>query len=296
MSLDDPILQKIARFTPQDILLADVAVRIQLSPTEYETAIKHYEVMGEWIDRPGSPLRGMVDGFYPQGGFSTGSTISAHDDRSDYDLDAMAVINWGPGVDPEYALATLHQAIAGEKGSRYFDKSERKTRCTQVQFSDMHLDVTPSVLIASMDPKTSFIFHSKPSDPSVPRQRLFANPFGLAEWFNARTQADNVFGSYFEQASLNYARASALAKADTTPVPDQLPAYKKSRQVICLQLIKRWRNIVYDRNHPTLRLPPSVLLTYYVGLHTGGERSLLDELIHQVNGIITMSSSPKFGQ
>lgn len=297
MSLDDPILQKIARFTPQDILLADVAVRIQLSPTEYETAIKHYEVMGEWIDRPGSPLRGMVEGFYPQGGFSTGSTISAHDDRSDYDLDAMAVINWGHGVDPEYALATLHQAIAGEEGSRYFDKSERKTRCTQVQYSGMHLDVTPSVLIASMDPKTSFIFHSKPSDPFVPRQRIFANPFGLAEWFNARTQADIVFGSYFEQASLNYARASALAKADTTPVPDQLPAYKKSRQVICLQLLKRWRNIVYDRNHPTLRLPPSVLLTYYVGLHTGGERSLLDELIHQVNGILTtIESAAAFGR
>lgn len=71
MSLDDPILRSIARFTPQDILLADVAVRIQLSPTEYVTATKHYEVMGEWIDRPGSPLRGMVDGFYAQGGFST---------------------------------------------------------------------------------------------------------------------------------------------------------------------------------------------------------------------------------
>lgn len=286
MSLDDPILRSIARFTPQDILLADVAVRIQLSPTEYVTATKHYEVMGEWIDRPGSPLRGMVDGFYAQGGFSTGSTISGHNDRCDYDLDAMAVINWGHGVDPEHALATLHQAIAGEKGSRYFDKSERKTRCTQVQYTDMHLDVTPSVLIVSMEPKTSFIFHSKPSDPSVPRQRLFANPFGLAEWFNARTRADIAFGSYFEQASLNYARASALAKADTTPVPLQLPAYKKSRQVICLQLIKRWRNIVYDRRHPNLRLPPSVLLTYYVGLHTGGERSLLDELIHQVDGII----------
>ncbi|AWZ21116.1 hypothetical protein RTM1035_05250 [Roseovarius sp. TM1035] len=291
MSLDDPILRKIALFTPQDILLADVAVRIQLSPTEYVTATKHYEVMGEWIDRPGSPLQGMVDGFYAQGGFSTGSTIAGHDDRCDYDLDAMAVIKWDHGVDPEHALATLHHAIAGEEGSRYFDKSERKTRCTQVQYTGMHLDVTPSVLLESMEPKTSFIFHSKPSDPAVPRQRLFANPFGLAEWFNARTRADIVFGSYFERESLKYARATALAKADTTPVPDQLPAYKKSRQVICLQLIKRWRNLVYDRRHPKLRLPPSVLLTYYVGLHTGGERSLLDELTHQVNCIITTIES-----
>lgn len=286
MNFDDPILQKIAQFSVQDVLLADVAVRIQLSPTEYVTATKHYEVMGEWIDRPGSPLHGLVDGFYAQGGFSTGSTIAGHNDRCDYDLDAMAVINWRPDVDPEYALATLHQAIAAEKGSRYFDKSERKTRCTQVRYTDMHLDVTPSVLLPPREPKTSFIFHSKPSDPAVLRQRLFANPYGLAEWFNARTRADTAFGAYFEQVSLNYARASAIAKADTTPVPEQLPAYHKSRQVICLQLIKRWRNIAYDRRHGDLRLPPSVLLTYYVGLHTGAERSLLDELIYQVDCII----------
>ncbi len=76
--------------------------------------------------------------------------------------------------------------------------------------------------------------------------------------------------------------------ADAAPVPQQLPAYRKSRQVICLQLIKRWRNIVYDRRHRGLRLPPSVLLTFYVGLNAGAERSLLDELIHQVESIIAV--------
>ena len=79
MNHTDLVLQKIARYTPQDILLADVAVRIQLSPTEYEQAVSHYAVMAAWIDRPDSPLYGLVDSLYPQGGFSTGSTIAAHD-------------------------------------------------------------------------------------------------------------------------------------------------------------------------------------------------------------------------
>ena len=153
-----PFLQKIAGFSPLDVLLADVAIRIQLTPTEYLTAIAHYEVMGEWIDRPESPLRGLVDEFYPQGGFSTGSTIASHDDNSDYDLDAMARINWPRSIDPERALATLHSAIAGELGSRYYDKAERKTRCTQIQYEAMHLDVTPSVLLTEQLPKTSLIF------------------------------------------------------------------------------------------------------------------------------------------
>lgn len=297
MNHTDPIFQKIARFTPQDILLADVAVRIQLSPTEYLAALKHYETMAEWIGRRGSPLEGLVSGFYPQGGFSTGSVISSHNDRTEFDLDAMAQVDWTYNVDPEYALATTHEAIAAEVGSRYHDKAERKTRCTQIQYDGMHLDVTPAVLVASRDPKTSLIFHSKPSDPTVRKQSLCANPFGLAEWFNKRTLADTAFGTYFEQASLDFSRSRVVAKADTTPLPAQLPAYYKSRQVICLQLIKRWRNVAYDRRHPSLRLPPSVLLTYYVGYHAGAERSLLDELIYQVNSIIlAVETAAAFGR
>ncbi len=297
MNHSDPILQKISRFSPQDVLLADVAVRIQLSPTEFLTAIKHFEVMAEWIDRRGSPLEGRVTGFYAQGGFSTGSVITSHNDRTEFDLDAMVQVDWNFNVDPEYALATTHEAIAAEKGSRYHDKAERKTRCTQIQYEGMHLDVTPAVLVASRPDKTSLIFHSKPSDPTVRRQSLYANPFGLAEWFNGRTKADTAFGTYFEQASLDFSRGRVLAKADATPVPDQLPAYRKSRQVVCLQLIKRWRNIAYDRRHRSVRLPPSVLLTYYVGYHTGAERSLLDELIHQVNSIIlVIETAAAFGR
>ena len=94
MSINDPILQQISRFSPQDVLLADVAIRIQLSPTDYITATEHYEAMAAWIDRPGSPLRGRVIEFYPQGGFSTGSTVAGHSDEAEFDLDGMAAIDW----------------------------------------------------------------------------------------------------------------------------------------------------------------------------------------------------------
>ena len=72
--------------------------------------------------------------------------------------------------------------------------------------------------------------------------------------------AEEVFGLYVEKAALDYDRAMRLlAKADADEVPEQLPAYRKSRAVISLQLIKRWRNLAYDRRHAKLRLPPSVL-------------------------------------
>jgi hypothetical protein len=53
-----------------------------------------------------------------------------------------------------------------------------------------------------------------------------------------------------------------------------------------LQLIKRWRNLAYDRRHPRLRMPPSVLLAYYVATNANQTRTLADELIHQVECMI----------
>jgi len=50
-----------------DILLADVAVRIQLPPSLYDVAAGRYETIQKWIEREGSPLAGRVIRFYPQG-------------------------------------------------------------------------------------------------------------------------------------------------------------------------------------------------------------------------------------
>ena len=110
-------------------------------------------------------------------------------------LDAMVRIRWPRTIAPEVALATQHYAIVGDLGSRYHEKAERKTRCTQIGYDRMHLDVTPSILLPYLPEKTSLIFQSKPSDPSVVQQTLYANPFGLAEWFNARVVVDEAFAS-----------------------------------------------------------------------------------------------------
>jgi hypothetical protein len=196
----------------------------------------------------------------------------------------MAQINWPSTIDPEVALSTMHHAIRGERGSRYYGKAERKTRCSTVHYNGMHLDVTPAVRLINREEKTSYIFHFKPSDPNEPKLALFANPYGFAQWFLANTPPDEMFGLYFEKASLDYdrMRREALAKADADPLPVQMPVYRKSRAVISLQLIKRWRNLIYDRRHAMLRVPPSVLIAYYVATNGNQTRTLADELIHQV--------------
>jgi Second Messenger Oligonucleotide or Dinucleotide Synthetase domain len=290
MNYTDRYLQEIAKYSPIDVMLADVAVRIQLSPTDYQRAIDHYHAIHEWIERDASPLFGLVLDFYAQGGFAIGATVARHATDDEFDIDVMAQLACRTDVDPELVLSTLDNAIRAEPGSRYHDKADRKTRCSTVYYDGMHLDVTPTVRLIGTNEKTGLIFHSKPEDPREPKLSLHANPHGFAQWFIRQTPPDQNFGTFFENRSLDYdrGRIPLEKRADAVPVPDHCPAYHKSRAVIALQLIKRWRNLAYDKRHPNRRLPPSILLAFYVATHGKQTISLSEELSHQVESMATI--------
>jgi hypothetical protein len=206
-----------------DLLLTDIAIRVQLSKTAYDKAVARFEVMREWIDRPGSPLRGLVALMYAQGSMAIGATVARASDRDEYDIDVMVVLLISSDSDPEMVLSALCRAIRGEPGSRYYDKVTRHTRCVSVSYEDgMLIDLTPAVLVPERQARTSVIFYSKPEDPAVPKLRLLANPWGLAERFKAMTPAETDF------AKLYKGRALARDRAPGEPVPDQEPAYRKS--------------------------------------------------------------------
>ncbi|WP_375160133.1 nucleotidyltransferase [Bradyrhizobium sp. RDT46] len=289
MNYSDRYLRQIASYSIIDVMLADVAIRIQLSPTDYQLAVDHYHAINEWLERDDSALKGHVSDFYPQGGFAIGATVARHSTDDEFDIDVMADIAYRLDVDPEDALATLHDAIRGERGSRYWLKTDRKTRCSTVNYDGMHLDVTPTVRIADTIDKTGLIFHSKPEEPWA-KKSLLANPHGFAQWFISRTPPDQDFGTFFERRSLDYDRERAILskRADAAAVPEQCPAYQKSRAVIALQLLKRWRNLAYDKRHKDRRLPPSVLLAFYVACHANRTTSLAEELSFQVESMLAV--------
>ncbi|MCK1360480.1 nucleotidyltransferase [Bradyrhizobium sp. 199] len=289
MNYSDRYLRQIANYSTMDVMLADVAIRIQLGPTDYQLAVDHYHAINDWLERDDSPLKGYVRDFYTQGGFAIGATVARHSSDDEFDIDVMADLAFRADVDPEDALATLHDAIRGERGSRYHLKTDRKTRCSTVNYDGMHLDVTPTVRLPGTIEKTGLIFHSKPEEPWA-KKSLFANPHGFAQWFMSKTPPDQDFGNFFERRSLDYDRERAILskRADAVPVPQQSPAYQKSRAVIALQLIKRWRNLAYDKRHPNRRLPPSVLLAYYVANHANRAKSLVEELCFQAESMLAI--------
>jgi hypothetical protein len=74
--------------------------------------------------------------------------------------------------------------------------------------------------------------------------------------------------------------AQILAKAASDPVRPQKPAHEKSKAVIVLQLLKRWRNVQYDTRKGQRR-PPSVMMAKLIGDAANQTDTLFRELIFQ---------------
>jgi hypothetical protein len=136
-----PVTQVLAK--TGDVLLADVAIRVQLSPTAYDEAVARHEAIKRWIERTKSPLYGCVEHFYPQGSMATRSTIASKLRTDEFDIDIVAALLLAADTPAAQVLDLLYEAIRAEPGSRYYDMAERRTRCITVHYADgMHLDVT----------------------------------------------------------------------------------------------------------------------------------------------------------
>ncbi|WP_427969792.1 hypothetical protein [Altererythrobacter sp.] len=168
-----------------------------------------------------------------------------------------------PGLTPWQALELLYQAMRGEPGSRYYDMTERQTRCVTVYYADgMHLDLSPAELIDECDPRRSFIYHSKPEEPRSRDYKVLTNSFGFAEEYNTNCPVDLSFQKEYARRALKADRGLITMQkdADSLPVPEHSTVIGgKSAVTVALQLIKRNRNIRWATRDG--RMPASVMLS-----------------------------------
>ena len=260
-----------------DELLLDVARQIQLPPSDYRLANQHYGAISRYVEREGSPLRGLVMSIYGQGSVSIGSVVSSKFDSDEFDVDAIVQLAISPGAPPARVLETLYEALDGEPGSLYHGKVRRNTRCVSIDYSGMHFDLTPAVLLPGEVPRISHIFHARESEPQHMHRHVVANPWGFANWFTN------------QMPSAYYFAERILSKA-AEPLPDQSELEQKSLPLIALQLTKRWRNLCYEKR-ANMRRPPSVLLSYFFAMLGGQRRSLLEELVVQAQNLLQIIDS-----
>ena len=180
------------------MLLADIAVSIQLSKTEHNKAVDRFETMRDWIDRDASPLHGLVRLMYPQGSMAIGATIARVSDREEYDIDVIVDLDISARLARKLSLTPCTKRSGESRVPRYYGKTIRHTRCVCVTYEDgMHIDLTPAVLSPQLTPRISTIFHSKPEDSHVQDHCLWANPWGLADWFKGMTPQEADFARFF---------------------------------------------------------------------------------------------------
>lgn len=244
-----------------ELLLAETAIRIELPPSLHTLAVDRFHAVRKYIEREGSPLCGKVRIFYSQGSMAIRATIRARKREDGFDIDIIAELILSHTLAPAQVLDILFEAINGEKGSLYYSKVERQTRCITVYYEDgMHLDITPSILMEERDPRKSMIFHAKSEEPPLAHQRLPMNSYAFIEWFNSRAPIDLSFVEAYAKRAMAFDSAMFKADAEVKPVPAHSSKDGgKSSTVVALQLLKRNRNLRH-LTRKGRRLPPSVMM------------------------------------
>lgn len=236
-----------------DLLLIEVARKIQLSPTHHEICTRNYFALCRYVDGPGSELSGLVLNFYPSGSFAIGAPILGSLRKQSHDVDIVVELDISPHTDPQTTLDKLYRSVKREKGSQYYHVTTKNSRCVTVTYEDGHsIDLMPVARLPINVERVSHLFHHKPECGEKYHKEV--NPKGFATYVTARTDQSDAFAKLFDGYR-------AVAKnAETEDFPPYEGLDQKSPRIVAYQLIKRHRDKAYQRaSHKNHKRPPSVI-------------------------------------
>lgn len=250
--------------TGLDDLLLDIATVIELSDRDRRVADRRYRLLKEHIERKGSPLAPYLNDtesrIYPQGSIAIGTTIVSGTEDDRFDLDALVELKVPSTWSPEQVLDLLWESLKDFPDAQ---KVTRCTRCVQIQFAFMHMDV--AVLHPQQRPqieRAGEIFHSPDKGESY---RVPANPYGFSWWFrqNIHSGSEQFMKSLAlrrSTSSIDRLSNDLLLKAiEQEDLPPILPPRLDSEKIVALKLLKRYLNLRYEGRD--LKKPPSVFIS-----------------------------------
>ncbi|WDA39610.1 nucleotidyltransferase domain-containing protein [Erythrobacter sp. BLCC-B19] len=297
-----------------DEILLDLAALIELSPYDRRVAESRYRRLKEHIERPSSTLRSyLIDGeslIYAQGSVATSTTVLSGDQDDRFDIDAIVEIDVPLDWSDDRALDELFVTLQGFPG---VEKITRCTRCVQMQFAFMHMDVTimdRRARIAGARP--GHIFHSPDTGASY---RVDSNPWGFTDWFRSQVGVGEAAFAEKMRAARDAAsirrlkfiddrERQILANAEQVPLPPAIPTRIDAQEVVALKLLKRYLNLRYTNS--ALKRPPSVWITKLTADIGYDPRGLSHQLftlasgisanlrMHLVNGTLPNELNPRY--
>lgn len=251
-----------------DALLLATVLELELSDRDRRVAEKRYQLIPEHLQRPTSRLRPYMETalVYAQGSRAIGATIVHGADEDRFDLDAILEFPPPRSWTSRMVLDELHEAFQG-----FPDVQEvvRCTRCVQLRFAFMHLDVTP--MDPAAEPRSARVGQIHHSPDLGPDERFSVNPFGFAAWFRSKVaQPTRAFQDHVQELRARMGShdrlvvGTVLADADIDDLPELVDPIRDAPQVIALKLMKRYLNLRYAKRD--MKRPVSVYLSKIAAL------------------------------
>lgn len=272
-------------------IIEKLLASIDISPTMEKNAHDRYESISKYLEE-----QGLNCNFYPQGSFLLGTVVRPYKDGKDkiYDLDVISMIDKEKfDTNPNQTKNDVGELL--KESGLYSEKlKEEDTHCWTLEYANVGdvgftLDIVPSVVNdysvydnyneATIDQK-SISITERISDGRYEWKQ--SNPIGFGDWFSQISNRHMSESQIIQQRSrLLYELRGLYASAEEIPTY----LYRSSLQR-SVQLLKRIRDVYYERKTNQLYKPSTFLLTSLVASAVEHEDNLsVDEIINVfING------------
>jgi hypothetical protein len=238
--------------------------------------VDRYEAVCNWLEADGSVVAVFNPTIYPQGSMKIGTTVKPFG-RDEYDLDFVCEFRLPVNKlqSPLQLLKLLETRL--REHELYRSIFEMKNRCVRLNYAnEFHMDILP----ACPDPNVGGSCLFVPDRKSLTWKH--SNPKGYADWFESRCEL-----------ALKLLIESRRLMAKAEPIPPQEAAEEKAILKRVVQLLKRWRDIRYQKE-PKLA-PISMVLTTMAARAYGGEHTVTEAMTSVLNNFVSLiaSSQPR---
>jgi hypothetical protein len=257
--------------TDIDEVLTYVAESLDISPTDYERAVRSYGAVGKWLedgfDSGAYPESSGPPAIYPQGSINLGTVVRPLRDgkESDFDVDLVCELNASSeAITPRGTKREVGDRL--KDNDTYRDKLEPEgKRCWTLTYAEsegigFHIDVLPCVPCpADNHPRYPGAISITNKDKVAATYTWKAgNPKGYGQWFHEHNPYSKEIALHQKKSIFErHASSGGMLKyASIDAVPEQLVRTPLQRVV---QLMKRHRDIRFAKT-PKYK-PISIIIT-----------------------------------
>ena len=249
-------------------LLREIFEKLDISQTMHDNATEKYNNLAKLFEE-----KEIKASIYPQGSFRIGTVVRPYKDGRDrdYDLDFVCQID---GTKEDFEPKVLKDSVGDilKEDGRYTSKLTEYNRCWTIKYADISDGIGFNIDIVPATSETQVFIESLIQNGIVQEKadKAIAITHKEDNVFNWISTNSSAYAEWFEEknkmafSNLIYKRKSSIYeeyKSIYNSV-EEVPDYKvKTPLQRSIQILKRHRDIYYDRSNINSYKPASVIIT-----------------------------------